>query len=134
MIPISRIVPRLIPVAALIFGVACSTEAGKEAQAEQTADETADVTISSCGTDSFGVGTLAAQLAVTNSSSKRSNYSVEVVFESADGATQYGSGLAFVENVEPNQSTTGEALSPDSVPAAEYKCRLSSVDRNSDVG
>ncbi len=131
---ISRIVPRLIPVAALIFGVACSTDTGSEAVAEQEAEEADDVTVSSCGTDSFGAGTLAAALSITNNSSKRSNYTIEVAFESPDGATQYASGLAAIQNVEPNQSTTGEALSSTPAPAAEYTCRLVEVDRFSDVG
>lgn len=129
-----RIIPRLIPIAALIFGVACGQDTGDQAAAKQATSETDDVAIASCGTDSFGAGNLAAQLAVTNDSSKRSNYTVEVVFESSDGATQYGSGLVFVENVEPGQATTAEALSTDPVPQAEFGCRLVSVDRTSDVG
>lgn len=132
-IPIPRIVPRLIPVAALIFGVACNTDPGEQS-AEQQADEAADVMVSSCGTDSFGGGFLAAGLSITNGSSKRSNYSVEVVFESPDGATRYGSGTDYVENVEPGQTTGGEALSMTVPPAGEFTCRLVQVDRNSDVG
>ncbi|MGH9032872.1 MAG: hypothetical protein ACRDZV_12160 [Acidimicrobiia bacterium] len=129
-----RIIPRLIPIAALIFGMACNTDTGEEAVAEQQSDEAADVTISSCGTDSFGAGTLAATLAITNNSSKRSNYSAEVVFESPDGATRFGSAWTYVDNVEPGQSTTGEALAVEAAPAGEYTCRLLEIDRMSDVG
>ncbi|MGH9151362.1 MAG: hypothetical protein ACRD03_02925 [Acidimicrobiales bacterium] len=129
-----RIIPRLIPICALIFGVACNTDTGEEAVAEQQSDETDDVTIASCGTDSFGAGTLAAQLSITNNSSKRSNYSVEVSFESVDGATQHGTGIAFIENVEPGQTTTQETAGVDQAPATEYTCRVVSVDRSSDVG
>lgn len=47
---------------------------------------------------------------VTNHSSKRSDYFIDVSLESADGKTQYDTGSAFARRVEPGQSAREEVL------------------------
>lgn len=42
---------------------------------------------------------LSVDVTLTNNSSKTSDYSGTVVFESPDGRTQYGDGMLFVENL-----------------------------------
>lgn len=87
-----------------------------------------DVELESCGTSSFG--SMEANLVVTNNSSGRSSYFINVSFESEDGSTQFDTGFAAVDNLEPGQSTTVEAtsLSIDDAPAA-FTCRITEVDR-----
>lgn len=46
----------------------------------------------------------------TNSSSKRSDYSIDLSLESADGKTQYDTAVAFLQNVEPGQSATDKGI------------------------
>jgi hypothetical protein len=46
----------------------------------------------------------------TNSSSKRSDYLVDLSLESVDGKTQYDTATAFLENVEPGQTASDDAI------------------------
>src|SRR4051794_30352369 len=74
-----------------------------------TQDATADV-----GTPTMGapdaIGVAYVQIPVTNNSSGRSDYFIDVVIESADGATQLDTSSAFVQALEAGQSTTAEAM------------------------
>jgi hypothetical protein len=75
-----------------------------------TADASADVTDPVLrAPDSIGFRTVT--MTVTNNSSKRSNYLIDVSFESADGTTQYDTSFASVNNLEPGQTTTAKAIS-----------------------
>ncbi len=56
------------------------------------------------------VGFRAVTVTVTNSSSKRSNYMIDLSIESPDGATQYDTTFAWVIDLEPGQVTTVHAL------------------------
>ncbi len=51
------------------------------------------------------------EVTVTNNSSKRSNYLIDLSIESANGATQYDTTIASVNNLEPGQTTVADALS-----------------------
>lgn len=51
-----------------------------------------------------------ATLTITNNSSKRSDYYIELSAESADGKTQYDTAAATATNVEPGQTTNGDVL------------------------
>jgi ABC-type glycerol-3-phosphate transport system substrate-binding protein len=120
-------------VAVLGLAAACaSDEEIQAANAEEQADESEDVTIVTAGVDTLGQFT--ATLEVTNNSSKRSNYDVTVAFESPDGKTLYGTGWAYITNVEPGQTASGEAISTDAAPAGDFKTRIQELDRTSDVG
>lgn len=47
---------------------------------------------------------------VTNHSSKRSDYFIDVSLESADGKTQFDTGSAIAQRVEPGQSAVAEVM------------------------
>jgi hypothetical protein len=46
---------------------------------------------------------------VTNHSSKRSDYFIDVALVSADGATQYDTASALIQNLEPGQKSSDKA-------------------------
>ena len=106
------------------------------ARASDSADEArrreaADVELTDClPTDA---GLMASTVRVTNHSSKRSNYVVDVVFESADGSRQLAARSIFVNDLEPGQATQQEAgtLTPS---PPRFDCRVSQVQRFSDEG
>jgi hypothetical protein len=88
-----------------------------------------DVTISKCASENEIIGPQAT-VQVTNSSKRRASYSVEVTFESTDGATQYGSSVAFVNNLEPGQTGSADAASfSGDKGISQFKCRVTKVTR-----
>lgn len=91
-----------------------------------------EVEIVECGTDQLGF--LQATLEATNNSSERSDYFIDVVFESPNGQRQYGSSPAIIDNVEPGQTATGEAVLGGEAPAgARFECRVAEVERNASL-
>jgi hypothetical protein len=96
---------------------------------QSAADEADDVSGTHCRTDAGAF--LAAEVEVTNDSSERSNYSIEVVFESAEG-DQVDTALAFVSALEPGQSTVVDVQSLTEPPAPGVTCRVTDVERYSD--
>jgi hypothetical protein len=88
-------------------------------------DEVDDVTIAECVEDAAG---MVAKLAVTNDSSDRSTYSIEVTMEGADGS-QLGTAVGFVDNLESDQSTQVDAHSLTPANGQPFTCRLVSVER-----
>jgi hypothetical protein len=90
----------------------------------------ADVTVSKCEADEF---MMTANLAITNNSSKRSDYFIEVAFLDANG-THIGDGLASASNVEPGQSAAEDAgdFAPDGFSGA-ITCKLTDVNRTASV-
>jgi hypothetical protein len=106
------------------------------ARASDSADderrrEAADVQLADCLPT--GAGHMASTVRVTNHSSKRSNYVVDVVFESADGSRQLAARTVLVNDLEPGQTTQREAATLTSAPTS-FDCRLSQVQRFSDEG
>ena len=119
------------PVAALfatlaIFAtVACSTgegdraeppttEAVEESQNPGPNDVSGDVTepvLVTEGTASYG------EVTVTNSTSERSDYSITIIAESADGATPLSEADLYVFDLEPGQSKTDRGRFFEDVPA-----------------
>jgi hypothetical protein len=88
-----------------------------------------DVTVAGCIRDQT-TGWAKAKLTVKNNSSKASSYAITVSFQSADGATQYGEGLAAVTSLAPGQTTTQEALGTSDIPAgAQFQCKVTSAKR-----
>jgi hypothetical protein len=49
-------------------------------------------------------------LEITNNSSKRSNYIIELALESSDGKTQYDTTTGSASNVDPGQTTGGSVI------------------------
>jgi hypothetical protein len=106
------------------------------ARASDSADrerrrEAADVELTDCLPT--GAGFMASTVRITNHSTKRSNYVVDVVFESADGSRQLAARSIFVNDLEPGQATQQQAgtLTPS---PARFDCRISQVQRFSDEG
>jgi hypothetical protein len=90
-----------------------------------------DVSVTSCEADD--VGFMVAKGTVTNNSSEASDYIIEIAFESSDGATQYGTGSAFVSGLEPGQNTPLDANSLTEA-GGEFVCRITEVDRFAAAG
>lgn len=67
------------------------------------ADLSKDVVLGAPARDEFGYLTIPGT--ITNSGSKPFTYSVDVVAESSDGATSYGTASAFADNLNPGQNT-----------------------------
>jgi hypothetical protein len=65
---------------------------------------------------------------VTNSSSQTFTYLVDVVAESKDGSTSYGTGTGLAENLEPGQRQEVAVDFFDEIPA-DAVFRIESVDR-----
>jgi len=88
----------------------------------------ADVTGVDCVVQE-GVNWMKADVRITNNSSGRSDYFIEVAFEGADGSLLTSSN-AIVQGLEPGQNTTAEAITADEPPAdGAFECRVTEVDR-----
>lgn len=113
---------------ALVVAVDDSADEVDEDLAEERAEEAEDVAEPTCTTDAAGY--MVAELEVTNNSSERSNYIVEVTFEGSDG-NQIDSAFAEVTALEPGQ--TGAATAQTlTTPPGEFMCRVVEVERLSD--
>lgn len=87
-----------------------------------------DVTIDTCD---IGVLGPEAHLSVVNSGSSRANYLITVAFESSDGGTQYGTGTAAVNDLEPGQTGSADATSfkTDVAAGTDLTCKVTGVTR-----
>jgi hypothetical protein len=91
-----------------------------------------DVTIISCDIDPT-IQFPAIKYTVTNHSSKRSNYIIEIVVTNAAGQ-QVGTAPGAVNGLEPGQSTAPQDTSTAAVAAGPIKCKVSSVSRYAAAG
>lgn len=124
----------------VVLGVGCTallSEGAKEVSKnidqsleEQKQDALDDVELVDCTTDDLGF--MAATLKVTNDSSERSNYIIDVTFTSPDGAEQYGSGGALVSALAPDQTKQEKASSLEEAPPGEFECKITDVLRTTD--
>ncbi len=120
-------------IAAIAGGGGDDDEQGatKEGDADKTQVE--EVAITECGPPDV-IGAVYVKGTAENTSSKRSDYLIEVAVETSDG-TQIGTGTAFAENVEPGQRAIWEALTD--TPSEEWvegaKCRVVDVERNASL-
>jgi len=80
-----------------------------------TKDATADITLGKVTKDAADITHLA--VTVTNHSTKRSDYIVDVAAEDKTHATQYDTGTGFAQNVEPGQKTILDVTFFKPVPA-----------------
>jgi hypothetical protein len=124
---------------AVVLGVGCTAVLSKSADEvsknidenikEQEQDALNDVELEDCKTDDLGF--MIAILTVTNHSSERSNYSVDITFTSPDGTQQYGSGGALISGLAPDQTAQEEANALEK-PSGEFKCDITDVFRTTD--
>jgi ABC-type Na+ efflux pump permease subunit len=107
----------------VIIGIVAATSGGGDKSTTDTAatvagvdngigsaNASADVTNAVLG-EPDAIGFRTVTMNVTNNSSKRSNYLIDLSIESADGTTQYDTTVALVNNLEPGQTTSADALS-----------------------
>lgn len=90
-----------------------------------------DVKITACAKDSLG--DISAKVLITNHSSKASNYLVTLAFDSPDGKTQLGTGLAAVNDLQPGQKSPQNVASFVTA-TGKFVCRVSSVTRYASGG
>ena len=64
-----------------------------------------------------------------NNSSERSNYLIDLSIESPDGTTQYDTSFAAVNNLEPGQTTTVDAISITKTIPADAIVKIKTVSR-----
>ena len=110
--------------ALIVLGISATSGGADAEKADAPADAGTDPTISTGigskdasadvgvpvmeAPDAIGVSYI--NIPVTNNSSGRSDYFIEVAIESADGATQYETTNAFLDGVEPGQSASARAM------------------------
>jgi hypothetical protein len=115
----------------LVLLVAALLARASDSADDERRREAADVELTDClPTDA---GHMASTIRITNHSSKRSNYVVDVVFESADGSRQLAARTVSMNDLEPGQTTQQEAGTLTPAPTS-FDCRLSQVQRFSDQG
>ncbi|WP_239405425.1 hypothetical protein [Frankia sp. Cj3] len=122
--------PTATVAAAPVTPVATSAPGSTAAQASATPRAlkySEDVTITACAPNDIGYA--AAQVVVTNHSSKPSNYLVTIAMESKDGRTQIGTGVVMVSSLAPGQSSPQEADALRDAPAGGYVCRIADITR-----
>ncbi len=73
-------------------------------------DHLSDYKITSCGSDP-STGDFAAKVAITNTSSKSSNYFGTLAWVSTDGKTQYDTSPVIANNLAPGQTTSVDGFS-----------------------
>ena len=69
---------------------------------------------------------------VVNHSSKRSDYVIDVAVQSADGKTQYDTGTALINNVDPGQTAGDKVMFTNHIPAGG-KIVLKTVERTASL-
>jgi len=127
-----------LSVIGIVGCVAVLDEAGEQADeaindasepgVDGEADEIDDVEIVRCETGEFGF--MDATLDVTNNSSGASDYVIDVVFENRAGSRQFGTAVAIVNSLAPDQTTTVEAGSLEEAPAGgNFTCTITGVSR-----
>lgn len=101
-------------------------------QPEGEADEVDDARISECTTDPT-TGWMLARVEVTNNSSGRSTYFMDVAFESPGGGEQLATSPVVINDLEPDQTTTADAMTATEAPGGEgsFECRIVDLDRMS---
>jgi hypothetical protein len=92
-------------------------------------DEIKDAKLGKPVKDMFGVS---VKVTITNSSKNKSDYLGTVVFESANGKTQYGTGPLLVDGLEPGQTKVEKVMMLDELPknAKAISVRLTDFDRS----
>lgn len=92
-------------------------------------DELADAEVGNPDVGQFD--TVEVKVTLTNNSDAVSDYMGTVVFESADGTKQYGTGALFVNKLEPGQTKVENVMMLDSLPgnATKITARLTDFDR-----
>jgi hypothetical protein len=93
-----------------------------------TKDASGDIKVGK-GVKDAALGWVSVPVTITNHSSKRSDYFVDLAIESADGSTQYDTTTVFAQAVEPGQKATEKGqFTKDGIPVTA-KIVIKSVQR-----
>jgi len=92
-----------------LTGAVPATTGNGVSQGAASHDASADVTNPTLGPPD-ALGFRSVTVTVTNNSSKRSNYVIDVSVESPDGKTQYDTTTVFVNNLEPGQTAQSDGF------------------------
>lgn len=126
--PLARLTVALAVGVLAVAGCASTGKSGSTAKkTSKPLSHLEDAKIVSCAKDASGFAS--AKVQVINNSSKPSNYIVTVAFESKDGSTQIGTGLASINSLQPKQKAVEDANSLKEAPAAGFTCKVSDVTR-----
>ncbi|MBX6389043.1 MAG: hypothetical protein IRZ08_08595 [Frankia sp.] len=115
---------------AFVVGVGSSVESTSSGdpatQAQGLFQHPEDVSISACEPDELGM--MSAQVLVTNQSSKASDYSIQVSFQSPDGTQSYADGYAIITTLAAGQQRPETVQSFKEAPGP-FRCVVVSVQR-----
>ena len=114
-----------------------TTSSGDDASTSQTEDSistglgskdaSSDIVDIDCGTpDAIGVSY--PTVTIKNNSSKKSDYFVTLVAESADGSTRYADTIVSAMGLNPGQTTTEKGMWMEEFPSGTI-CKVSEVQR-----
>lgn len=121
--------------AVLVLGAGCvavlavAVDDVEDDRAAEDRREARDVVLEDC--HASALGTMAATVQVTNHSSERSNYLINVVFESPNGRQQLGTAPVIVNALGPDQVAEREAVTGVRA-TGEFDCHVGNVERFSD--
>jgi hypothetical protein len=101
---------------------------GDTPAAEQDADEASDVELRACGQD---LRRMTATVRVTNRSSERSDYVVDIEFLRRSSAATVEVVTVEFEEVGPGETVRRSFRSADPPPPGRFDCRIGDVDRRS---
>ena len=93
------------------------------------ANELRDAKLGAVKKDEFGM--ITAKVTVTNKSKNASSYLGTVIFESADGKTQFETGTVLIDSLEPGQTKVDDVMILEELPgnAKRVTARLTDFDR-----
>jgi hypothetical protein len=97
---------------------------------DETASERRDVGEIDCHVDASGF--MVADVAISNHTSKRSNYVLQVSFQ--ENGTVTATSGAFLDNLAPDDTGTATATTGTAPTGSEFTCRVDSVQRFSAEG
>lgn len=123
-------------VCATVAGVGCSSSAkttpgGTKSVNSGNKSAADQVKITSCKKDPV-LGYLTVKGTAKNTTSKRSDFAIDLAITSADGKTQLGTTIALAANVEPGQTALWDAPSTvDATPGAV--CKVATVTRTASL-
>lgn len=120
-----------IVVISVIAALAGGGDDTKDRQEEREASINDDVQNVECVRRSAG-GFMLARVTVLNNSADRSNYIIDVSFESPDGGQQYATGTALLNGLNPGQTSVADANSLTEPTVPDITCRVQEVTRFSD--
>ena len=121
---------RVVLVAVLLAGCAAQEAAVEPSRQEPAEQGASEVVLSDCG---VGDRWMEATVEVTNRTSKRSNYMIEVAFTSPDKSVQLDTAYAMVSGLAPGQQATKQA-STVTESDGPFECEVLDVTRLSDEG